>query len=90
MYLSLAYLTHATRGWYPHPFLDPANGKGQLVGYVFGILAGIVVIFVLRQFLTKGRIWVTEKKMGREGKFHGGRAKSQGDVEFQSARMWEK
>lgn len=89
MYLGLAYLTHYTRGVYVYPFLDPSEGTGKLIGYIFGILAGSIVIFVLRQLLVMLRKWVTETKMGREGKFHGGRTKAQGDVEFESARPWE-
>lgn len=76
---------------YVYSFLDPEEGgKGMVVGYVFGILAAIIVIFVLRQFAIKGRKWLTETKWGKVGKFHGGRHKSQGDVEFQSQRRWEK
>ena len=60
------------------------------MGYVFGILAAIIVIFVIRQYVIKGRKWLSETKWGKEGKFHGGRHKSQGDVEFQAPRRWEK
>lgn len=90
MYLGLAYLTHYTRGVYVYPFLDPSDGKGKLIGYIFGILAACIVVFALRQGLVWLRKWVTEVKMDREGKFHGGRSKAQGDVEFESARHWEK
>lgn len=91
MYLGLAYLTHYTRGVYVYSFLDPEEGgKGMVVGYVFGILAAIIVLFVLRQFAIKGRKWLTEVKWQKEGKFHGGRSKSQGDVEFGEQRRWEK
>lgn len=90
-YLGLAYLTHYTRGVYVYSFLDPEEGgKGMVVGYVFGILAAIIVLFVIRQFMIKGRKWLTEVKWQKEGKFHGGRSKSQGDVEFGEARRWEK
>lgn len=37
-------------GWYPYPFLDPANGGyGSVAGYIVGIVVfGLVVIAVLR------------------------------------------
>jgi hypothetical protein len=89
-YLGLAYLTHYTRGVYVYGFLDPADGKGKLVGYVFGILAGVIVIFLIVQGVIWLRKWLTEKKWGREGKFHGGRAKGQGDADLEAVRMWEK
>lgn len=90
LYLGLAYLTRATQGFYVYGFLDPANGKGKLVGYVFGIAAGITVIFALVKGLMWVRKWATEKKMGRTGQFHAGRPMGHGDVELEAARMWEK
>jgi hypothetical protein len=69
LYLALAYVTHATQGWYPYDFLDPTNGKGLLCGYVFGILAGISVIFVVVWYVIRFRLWLTERVLGLEGKF---------------------
>ena len=89
LYLGLAYLTHHTRGIYVYDFLDPANGSGKLAGYILGIAAGIIVIFLIVQGLVWLRKWGTETKMGKEGKFHGGRAKAQGDAELETARRWE-
>ncbi|KFY64234.1 hypothetical protein V496_03393 [Pseudogymnoascus sp. VKM F-4515 (FW-2607)] len=89
LYLALAYLTHYTRGVYVYDFLDPGNGRGALTGYVLGIAAGIVVIFLVVQGLVWLRKWATEKKLGREGRFHGGRAKAQGDAELEATRQWE-
>lgn len=91
LYLGLAYLTYDVQGWYVYSFLDPRNGhRAKTVGYILGIAAGIIVIFCIVKGLVWLRKWVTEKRMGRDGKFHGGRAKGQGDVELESARMWEK
>jgi len=90
LYLGLAYLTRRTRGLYVYAFLDPAHGTGRLVGYILGIAAGAVVVFALRQALVWGRGWVTETKMGRQGRFHGGGEKGQGDTEFAVVRPWEK
>lgn len=69
-----------------YSFLDPGNGKGMLAGYVLGIAAGIIVIFLLVQGAVWLRKWGTETKMGREGRFHGGREKGHGDVELEVAR----
>lgn len=69
LYLALAYLTHATEGFYPYDFLDPNKGKGKLVGYVFGILAAIIVIFVVVYLIIWIRLRLTEKTLGKQGKF---------------------
>ena len=45
LYLSLAYLSRATQGFYPYPFLDPNIGSGKVTGYCVGILAAVCVIF---------------------------------------------
>jgi hypothetical protein len=90
LYLGLAYLTHYTEGFYVYSFLDPAGGKGKVIGYVFGILAAIIVIFCIVKLVIWGRKWLTEIKMGRTGKFHGGREMGHGDVELEAVRRWEK
>lgn len=63
LYLGLAYLTHATQGFYVYDFLDPATGAGKVTGYCFGIFAGILVIF----FVVWGLIW-TRRRLTRLGK----------------------
>ncbi|KAK1837154.1 hypothetical protein QBC39DRAFT_387462 [Podospora conica] len=70
-YLGVAYITHAAQGWYPYSFLDP--GRANVTAYVFGILAGALVVFGVVWGLVWARRWVTEKKMGRAGKFARGR-----------------
>ncbi|HET7830296.1 MAG TPA: Pr6Pr family membrane protein [Candidatus Limnocylindrales bacterium] len=49
-WLAYTMIRGLVAGWYPYPFLDPANGGyGSVALYVLGILAfGIVVIAVLR------------------------------------------
>lgn len=45
----------AATGWYPYPFLDPANGGYQTVaGYVGGILVGGIVLIVI--LITVGNV----------------------------------
>ncbi|ROT42256.1 hypothetical protein SODALDRAFT_326439 [Sodiomyces alkalinus F11] len=70
LYLALAYLFHAIHGFYPYFFLDPeANGRGILVGFIFGIAVGCLVVFGL----VKGLIWIrqrlTEGVLRMDGKF---------------------
>ncbi|KAI1366011.1 hypothetical protein F5Y08DRAFT_302396 [Xylaria arbuscula] len=69
LYLALAYLTHATKGFYPYPFLDPGLQGPLVAAYVFGIAVGICVIFGVVWGLIWVRRWITENKMGRDGVF---------------------
>ncbi|RDL33299.1 Uncharacterized protein BP5553_08738 [Venustampulla echinocandica] len=102
-YCGLAYLTQYTKHFYVYSFLDPnpkvvdatgknigGVGKGAVVGYVFGIAAGIIVVFSIVKGITWVRKWVTERKMGREGVFYKGRRMGQGEVELETTRMWDK
>lgn len=77
-YLGLAYVTHAAQGWYPYSFLDP--GRAKVGVYVVGILVGSLVVFGVVWGVVWGRRWVTEKKMGRTGKFARGRDVGGGEV----------
>ena len=76
-YLALAYITHATEGFYPYSFLDTSKGSGRVAGYCFGILIATCVIF--------GIIWaviwlrgLATRKLGLEGKFAGPRRRVDG------------
>ncbi|KAK2765440.1 hypothetical protein FQN54_008291 [Arachnomyces sp. PD_36] len=56
LYVSLAYLTHATQGFYTYSFLDPEeNSSGLVAGYCFGILAGVIVVFGVVWLMHWGR-----------------------------------
>ncbi|KAL8951969.1 MAG: hypothetical protein Q9222_002092 [Ikaeria aurantiellina] len=68
LYLALAYLTHATAGFYPYSFLDPKKGSGKLAGYILGILAAACVIFGIVWVIIWARRWLTETKLGMHGK----------------------
>ena len=85
-YLALAYITHATQGWYPYSFLDTSKGSGRVTGYCFGILAAVCVIFGV----VWGLIWLRNRatqKLGFDGKFAGPRRRqSEGDVEVMELR----
>ncbi|CAI7616008.1 unnamed protein product [Penicillium glandicola] len=65
-YLCVAYITHASQGWYPYTFLDVgSHGQNSKVvtGYCFGIFAMVLVFFFvswglihLRRRFTHGKI----------------------------------
>ncbi|EMD70021.1 hypothetical protein GGP41_000176 [Bipolaris sorokiniana] len=68
-YLGLAYLTHATQGFYVYPFLNlQKNSSGVVAGYIMGILVAAIIIFIIVRYLIALRLWVTETKLGMRGK----------------------
>lgn len=69
LYLALAYLTRATKGFYVYPFLDPSQGAGRTAGYILGILLAVIVVFGLVYGVIALRVWITERKLGMDGKF---------------------
>ena len=70
LYLGLAYLTHTTEGFYVYPFLDlQKNSSGAVAGVIVGILVAAIIIFLIVRYLIVLRVWVTEKKLGKHGKF---------------------
>jgi len=46
LYLGVAYITHATQGFYTYNFLDPNRQHGLLAAYIVGIAVGECVIFL--------------------------------------------
>ncbi|KAG8688209.1 hypothetical protein FRC08_011549 [Ceratobasidium sp. 394] len=44
-YLGVAYITHATQGFYTYSFLDPKKQGAMLAAYIVGIPAAAVVVF---------------------------------------------
>ncbi|KAK5634827.1 hypothetical protein RRF57_010540 [Xylaria bambusicola] len=87
LYLALAYLTHATKGFYTYPFLDPSLQGALVAAYVFGIAIGICIIFAVVWGLIWLRRWITEKKLGRDGVFAHASAAARTDEEDMS-RSW--
>lgn len=70
LYLGLAYLTHATQGFYVYDFLDlQTHSSGIVAAYIIGILVASILVFLLVRYLIMLRLWVTEKKLGKSGKF---------------------
>jgi hypothetical protein len=83
LYLGLAYLTHATDGFYVYDFLDlDKHSSGIVAAYIVGILIAAIIIFLIVRYLIMLRVWVTEKKSGKMGKFsHRGSAAVAEEVE---------
>ncbi|KAF4463344.1 hypothetical protein FALBO_9831 [Fusarium albosuccineum] len=71
LYLGLAFVTVATQHFYVYNFLDhdEVGGRGIVAAYIIGIAVGIVVIFCIVWCIIWLRRWVTENKLGMDGKF---------------------
>ncbi|KAF4422912.1 hypothetical protein COL154_004694 [Colletotrichum chrysophilum] len=70
LYLALAYVTHATQGFYTYDFLDiQKNGSGKTAAYIIGIAVAGIVFYLIVKGLIWLREWVTERKLGMDGKF---------------------
>lgn len=69
LYLCLAYVTHATRGFYTYNFLDPEIQHSMVAAYAVGIAVGGVIAFGVVWLLIWTRKWITETKLGKTGKF---------------------
>jgi hypothetical protein len=69
LYLAVAYVTRATKGFYTYSFLDPGKQGGLVAAYVFGIAIGGLLAFGFAWGVVWVRRWVTETKLGRKGKF---------------------
>lgn len=72
LYLSLAYVTYYTKGFYTYSFLDiGAQGSAITAAYIVGIAVGSVVVFSIVKGLIWVRLWLTESKAGMDGRFAG-------------------
>ncbi|KAJ5167755.1 uncharacterized protein N7482_003349 [Penicillium canariense] len=68
LYLCVAYITVHTEGFYTYSFLDPGSHgqkSGRVAGYCFGILAAILVLFVISWLLIRLRVYLTGGKIKR-------------------------
>jgi hypothetical protein len=63
-YVGVAYITVATEHFYVYSFLNNHNkgGRGLVTGYVFGILAVTIVVFVIVKYLILLRRWLSERR----------------------------
>ncbi|KAK4152239.1 hypothetical protein C8A00DRAFT_44687 [Chaetomidium leptoderma] len=69
LYLALAYVTKASKGFYPYDFLDPDKQGALVAAYVFGIAVGCIIVFGFAWGAIWLRKYVTETKLGKHGKF---------------------
>ncbi|KAG1847408.1 hypothetical protein F4604DRAFT_1884030 [Suillus subluteus] len=46
-YLGVAYITHATQGFYTYSFLDPSVQHGLLAAYIVGMGVGYCILFTI-------------------------------------------
>ncbi|KAB8074165.1 hypothetical protein BDV29DRAFT_174088 [Aspergillus leporis] len=84
LYVSLAYLTYHTEGFYTYSFLDPGEHhekSGKVTAYCFIILAAIVIIFILTWCV----IWLRRKLTG--GKVKRSVYDRERQVEMQEGRV---
>jgi len=56
-YVGVAYITHATQGFYPYAFLDPSKQGAKLAAYLVGIPIGELILF----FFAWGITWARDR-----------------------------
>ncbi|CAN8100938.1 unnamed protein product [Discula destructiva] len=84
LYLSLAYVTYYTKGFYTYSFLDiQSQGSAITAAYIVGIAVGAVIVFSIVKGVVHLRLWATERLGGMEGKFAGEPAESRRGSETQ-------
>jgi hypothetical protein len=93
LYLALAYVTKASKDFYPYDFLDPTRQRGLVAAYVFGIAVGCLIVFWVVWGIIWLRKYVTETRLGKHGKFaaaekrgHGFSGGAEGDMEMAKGR----
>ncbi|KAM7191775.1 hypothetical protein V8F20_009138 [Naviculisporaceae sp. PSN 640] len=69
LYLCVAYVNNAAKGFYTYDFLDPSKQRAWVAAYVFGIAVGGLLVFGIVTGMIWLRKWITEKKLGKTGKF---------------------
>ncbi|KAJ3847812.1 hypothetical protein EV368DRAFT_50523 [Lentinula lateritia] len=62
LYLALAYVTHATQGFYPYSFLNPSTSHSLLAGYIIGIAVAACIVFTLAKTIMWARTRFAFKK----------------------------
>ncbi|TDL21223.1 hypothetical protein BD410DRAFT_789978 [Rickenella mellea] len=84
-YLGIAYITHATQGFYTYSFLDPAKEHGKLAGWIVGIAVGGAIIFSI----TRTMCYLRERILARYGRGSGSVVSRSGSVMSQRTEEWE-
>ncbi|PGG98244.1 hypothetical protein GX51_06892 [Blastomyces parvus] len=96
LYLGIAYITHATEGFWVYPFLYPGpNGRyrGREAKYLFIVLAALLIVFAVVWVLS----WIRRRLVGSKTKFakgageewNGQGAQGSGDAEVGENTMEE-
>ncbi|PGH31478.1 hypothetical protein GX50_05720 [[Emmonsia] crescens] len=65
LYLGVAYITHATQGFWVYPFLNPGpSGRysPRVVGYIFAVVAAQIFVFSVVWFLSFLRVRLVSSK----------------------------
>ncbi|KAI0350093.1 hypothetical protein OH77DRAFT_1102369 [Trametes cingulata] len=61
-YLCVAYITHATQGFYTYSFLDPQKEHAKLAGYIIGVGVAECVAFLFARGLAILRIRIARRR----------------------------
>ncbi|PSR87410.1 hypothetical protein BD289DRAFT_354713, partial [Coniella lustricola] len=70
LYLSLAFVTYYTKGFYPYTFLDiQTQGSAKVAIYIICIAIAAVILFSIVKGAIHLRLWLTERKAGMDGRF---------------------
>ncbi|KAH9857708.1 hypothetical protein C2E23DRAFT_720282 [Lenzites betulinus] len=64
-YLAVAYITHATQGFYTYSFLDPAKEHGKLAAYIVAVAVAECIAFLLARALTALRMRLSRRDARR-------------------------
>jgi hypothetical protein len=56
VWLTVVLIRGATDGWFPYPFLDPANGYGSIAVVILGIVVGGLAVGSLLYRATRWRV----------------------------------
>lgn len=70
-YLGVAFITYADQGFFTYGFLDfNKNSSGSVAAYVFGILAGMIVVFLIVTAIIWARNLLFERVFGKDEKYY--------------------
>lgn len=69
LYLAVAYITHATQGFYTYTFLDPQKEGSLLAAYIVGIAVGCAVVFSIAKGVQHLRCWIVRRYGRRRERF---------------------
>ncbi|KAG8976646.1 hypothetical protein FRC05_003485 [Tulasnella sp. 425] len=64
-YLGVAYITHATQGFYTYSFLDLSRGAGRLAEYIVGIPAASAILLALVKGVCRIRDRLLARRVSR-------------------------